>query len=96
MPYIPDSQRNDIHLDLIDEGVNWTPENAGELNFLVSTFIANYIRMKGLKYSVVNEMVGALECAKMELNRVVIGPYEDLKIMENGPVYQGILSDGGY
>ena len=96
MPYIPQQQRADIHDDLQDEGVDWTPENAGELNFLVSTFIANYIRAKGLKYAVVNEMIGALECAKLELNRVIIGPYEDIKIAENGPVYQGILSSGEY
>lgn len=99
MPYIPQQQRIDIHNDLLDYddgGLNWTPENAGELNFLVSTFIANYIKSKGLKYAVVNEMIGALECAKLELNRVIIGPYEDIKIAENGPVYQGILSSGEY
>ncbi len=99
MPYIPQQQRIDIHNDLLDDelgGLNWTPENAGELNFLVSTFIANYIKTKGLKYAVVNEMIGALECAKMELNRVIIGPYEDIKIAENGPVYDGILPSGEY
>lgn len=96
MPYIPDQQREDIHLDMQDVGVEWIPENAGELNFVVSTFIANYIKEHGLKYAVVNEMVGALECAKMELNRVIIGPYEDIKIAENGPVYAGILPGSGY
>jgi hypothetical protein len=96
MPYIPEQQREDIHLDMQDVGIDWVPENAGELNFVVSTFIANYIRTKGLKYAVVNEMVGALECAKMELNRVIIGPYEDIKIAENGPVYHNILPSGEY
>jgi hypothetical protein len=96
MPYIPQTQRNCIHLDLINEGVAWTPENAGELNFLVSTFIANYIKANGLKYAVVNEMIGALECAKLELNRVIIGPYEDIKIRENGAVYDGILPSEEY
>lgn len=96
MPYIPQTQRNDIHFDLLAEGTDWVPENAGELNFLVSTFIANYIRTKGLKYAVVNEMIGALECAKLELNRVIIGPYEDIKIAENGAVYDGILPSEEY
>ncbi len=96
MPYIPQTRRDEIDLELIAERLNWVPENAGELNFLVSTFIANYIRTKGLKYAVVNEMIGALECAKMELNRVIIGPYEDIKIAENGPVYDGILPSGEY
>lgn len=96
MPYIVPQQRVDIHCDLIEQGLDWTPENAGELNFLVSTFIANYIRTKGLKYANINEMVGALECAKLELNRVIIGPYEDQKILENGGVYNGILKGSEY
>jgi hypothetical protein len=96
MPYIPDQQREDIHMDMYDQGVEWTPENAGELNFVISTFIANYIRAKGLKYATLNEMIGALECAKMELNRVIIGPYEDIKIAENGGVYGGILPGSEY
>ena len=96
MPYIPQSRRDGIELELGADHLNWCPENAGDLNFVVSTFIANYIRNCGLKYAVVNEMVGALECAKMELNRVIIGPYEDRKIAENGGVYQGIIDGKGY
>lgn len=96
MPYIVQQQRIDIHNDLELDGLNWTPENAGELNFLVSTFIANYLKEKGLNYATLNEMIGALECAKMELNRVVIGPYENQKILENGPVYDGILPSARY
>ena len=96
MPYILQQQREDIHCDLLEQGTEWTPENAGELNYLVSTFIANYIRDKGLKYAVLNEMIGALECAKLELNRVIIGPYEDIKIRENGAVYAGILKGSEY
>jgi hypothetical protein len=96
MPYILETDREVIEQDLIDVGLDWTPDNAGELNFVVSTFIANYIRANGLKYANVNEMIGALECAKMELNRVIIGPYEDIKIRENGPVYQGILPSTEY
>jgi hypothetical protein len=96
MPYIPQNVREALNDNLTFEGLDWVPENAGELNFLISTFIANYIRTKGLKYAVVNEMVGALECAKMELNRVIIGPYEDIKIAENGPVYDGILRSHEY
>jgi len=96
MPYIPQTQRLDINSDLYDEGLDWTPENAGEINFVVSTFIANYIKAKGLKYAVVNEMIGALECAKLELNRVIIGPYEDIKMAENGAVYDRIRKGGEY
>jgi hypothetical protein len=87
MPYIPQSRRQEIHDELRNLGDLWTPQNAGDLNYLLSSFIDNYLNRKGLKYANVNEMVGALECAKMELNRVVIGPYEDEKIEDNGGVY---------
>lgn len=96
MPYIPQVHRAVIKDCLKDDSLDWVPSNAGDLNFVVSTFIANYIKTNGLKYAVVNEMIGALECAKMELNRVIIGPYEDIKIAENGPVYDGILPSGEY
>lgn len=96
MPYIRQIPRTIIEDCLSDDSLNWVPSNAGDLNFVVSTFIANYLRVNGLTYANVNEMVGALECAKMELNRVIIGPYEDLKIAENGPVYHGILRSAKY
>ena len=34
-----------------------------------------------------NAIIGALECAKLELYRRVAAPYEDDKIIENGDVY---------
>lgn len=89
MPYLPDTQRNDIHDDLLAAGLDFWPENAAELNYIVSELINNFLRQKGLNYSNVNEMIGALECCKMELYRVVAAPYEDRKMQENGPVYHG-------
>ncbi len=34
-----------------------------------------------------NAVVGALECAKLELYRRMVAPYENGKIAENGDVY---------
>jgi hypothetical protein len=42
---------------------------------------------KGKNYQTVNDIVGALEGAKMEFYRRAAAPYEDLKIKENGDVY---------
>ena len=87
MPYIEQNARLDAHQGLKLEGTDFVPLNAGEFNFIISSFIENYIARNGKKYAVVNEMMGALECAKQELYRVVIGPYEDEKISQNGAVY---------
>jgi hypothetical protein len=90
MPYIPQTQREDIHMELIEQGLDFVPENAGELNFIVSTFVNNYLVAKGVRYANINEMMGALECAKHELYSVVAEPYEATKCEENGPVYTAI------
>lgn len=81
MPYIDEVRRVKL-LQFKDQ-----PQNAGELNFLITNLISNYISFKGEKYQHYNDIIGALEGAKMELYRRKIAPYEDKKIKENGDVY---------
>lgn len=81
MPYIKPEDRVKILLD--DENIS----NAGEFNYYISTLINWYIHQKGKSYSTLNELIGVLECAKLELYRRVAAPYEDIKIEENGDVY---------
>jgi hypothetical protein len=80
MPYIAKELRK-----LIDCGSK--PDNPGELNYLITCLCRDYIEQKGKRYLILNEVVGALECAKLELYRRVAAPYEDEKIAENGDVY---------
>ena len=93
MPYIPQTRRDEINFELLDDsrdegGLDWTPQNAGDLNFLVTCFIDNYLLKNGTRYANINEMIGALECCKLELYRKIAAPYENLKEKENGAVYQ--------
>lgn len=83
MPYIKKERRAEIS----QRGSDTFVDNAGEFNYVISTLINKFITDKGLSYSVVNEIIGALECAKLELYRRVAAPYEDTKIQENGDVY---------
>jgi hypothetical protein len=46
------------------------------------------IRKGGIKYANINEAIGVLECAKLELYRRIAAPYEDHKISETGDVYR--------
>jgi hypothetical protein len=99
MPYIPQTRRDEIHNELLDNetgGIAWSPQNAGDLNFLVTCFIDNFIIDNGVRYANVNEMIGALECCKLELYRILIAPYEDVKIAENGRVYQAEVEGKDY
>lgn len=61
-------------------------ENAGELNFLITSIIHQYIIEKGLNYQHINDVIGALEGCKAEFQRVLVAPYEDKKKRENGAI----------
>ena len=84
MPYINQVGRNKFDDDF--SGSN--AENAGELNYMFTCLIIEYIQKHGLKYQVLNDIVGALDGAKAEFQRRVVGSYEDKKIEENGDVYE--------
>jgi len=88
MPYITKDKRAYFTLD------DYAPaeiivSNAGELNYLVTVLINNYLKVYGKNYANINEMIGALECCKLELYRRIAAPYEDIKMQENGDVYYG-------
>lgn len=87
MPYI-----ESVHRSFIDDG--YSPQDAGELNYVISTRVDEYLRRKGLNYSNINEVIGVLECAKQELYRRVAAPYEDEKMEENGDVYTVAPEEG--
>lgn len=84
MPYIKPERRALLNYFI----ENHPPENAGELNYLITELIWKYVSLKGEKYQHYNDVMGALEGAKLELYRRKIAPYEDVKIKENGDVYK--------
>ncbi len=93
MPYIKQEDREDIFfldnsLDTYQISVD-DITSAGELNFAITSIVDHYIRNseRGLCYAMLNEAIGVLECAKLELYRRIAAPYEDTKIEENGDVY---------
>jgi hypothetical protein len=86
MPYIKQLQR-DVLRTL---GV---PETSGELNFKLTTQAILYVTHHGLSYQSINDVLGALEGAKMEFYRRVAIPYENGKIKENGDVYPSDLTE---
>lgn len=80
MPYIKADERSYVR--------KAGPENEGDLNFLISELVDDFIGTHGLSYKTLNTAIGALECAKLELYRRIAAPYEDEKIVENGEVYR--------
>jgi hypothetical protein len=62
-------------------------ETCGELNYLFTTLALEYLKTKGESYQTYNDIIVALECAKLEMYRRKVVAYEDTKIRENGDVY---------
>lgn len=60
--------------------------NSGELNYLLTLVIKRYHLTNPDNYQTLNDIVGALEGAKMEFSRRVIIPFEHQKLMTNGDV----------
>lgn len=88
MPYIKQNRRDEIitfdtHSHILS---TQAPRTAGELNYLITEIIKVYF--SGTKnYQAINDIIGALEGAKLEFYRRVVAPYENTKILENGDVY---------
>lgn len=85
MPYIDQNVRDELNF----QGA--TPKFPGELNYKISILLDQYIADCGLNYTVLNEVIGVLECAKMEIYRRVVAPYEDVKLCDNGEVYKNVI-----
>jgi hypothetical protein len=90
MPYIKPEARELLVQRFGDKeveiGMVAVPDTPGELNFCITELIRCYFNHKP-DYQSINDIVGALEGAKLEFYRRVAAPYEDQKIKENGDVY---------
>lgn len=82
MPYIKPEERQLI--DPIISELDIT--NAGQLNYSITMICKKYLNMKGTNYNNINEVIGVLECAKLEAYRRIATPYEEIKMKENGDV----------
>lgn len=87
MPYITQEKRPEIdrlvapliaHLQSLP-----VEEQDGSMNYAVTKMLKG---VYPLKYFHLNRALGVLSAISQEFYRVIVGPYEDTKIEENGPV----------
>lgn len=83
MPYITKDRRNEV-MRFVDNAPE--PMNAGELNYVLTITMLEYVQRKGLSYQTLNDIAGALENAKTEFYRRVVVPYEEDKRRNNGDI----------
>ena len=83
MPYIRPGLRT-----LLDPNkANDLPRVSGELNFVITREVSEWIKRRGLDYGTINAAIGVLECVKLELYRRIAAPYENIQCEQNGDVY---------
>jgi hypothetical protein len=88
MPYINKVDRNILnpHIKALAKAITHDVSmRPGQVNYAITAFLKTVYGVK-LKYAEWAEIVAALECAKLEMYRAEIAPYEDRKIQENGLV----------
>ena len=84
MPYVDPDRRAELPRLEYAGNVCMT---SGELNYMLTMVAIGYLERHGLRYETINDIIGALEGAKLEFTRRVAFPYEDKKIALNGDVY---------
>lgn len=92
MPYIKQDFRDELYpfIDALAQKINQIHKDNpsqtrdGLLNFSVTEIMNECF--PDARYTDFNEIIGFLECCKLEYYRKKIGPYEDVKEKENGPV----------
>lgn len=71
------------------------PTTTGQLNYLITSLCNAYLKQRntdetygfiGPSYGAINDIIGVLECAKLEYYRRMAAPYEDKKVLDNGDI----------
>lgn len=84
MPYIEKVRRYiiDKHLLKVSDEIS----TSGEFNYCVYKLCKLWLDSKKVNYDSLSDCIKTLECAKLELYRMLLVPYEDMKIKENSNV----------
>ena len=84
MPYIEQEYR--FKVDQIVKYFLDTGKIHGRLNYFLFKLTKEAIKRNGESYGSYKEIIGELECAKLEIYRKLVSNYEDKKEKENGEI----------
>ena len=89
MPYIDQKSREPLNdrLSPLLAYIDFNGISGGELNYLMTKLANAYLDKHGTSYSIIKDVIGTFECAKLEFYRRIAEKYEDKKILQNGDVY---------
>ena len=84
MPYVARMFRE--HLDPYIKMLGGNVTSVGDINYVVTRVIGQYLKRKDLNYGNIAGVIGTLQCVILELYRRVAVDYEETKIIQNGDV----------
>ena len=84
MPYIKPIDRTRMDCWILP--LSHKIETVGELNYAVTRLALRYLKLVGLSYNNISNVVGTLTLIPVEIGRRLVQQYEDAKIGENGDV----------
>lgn len=88
MPYILKELRESLESELQAlEKEFETSCTQGVLNYLITRLCLKYLEKNHRSYTTLNDVVGVLECAKLEFYRRRAVDYENDKARVNGDIY---------
>ena len=85
-PYIAQTRRGDFGV-LLEEIKSTRIDNPGEVVYLFCKIADIYLSQHLMEFARMNDIMGALESAKADFIRNVLGPYEVKKQTERGDVW---------
>ena len=94
MPYIKNCRREKIDkkLNLLIKELKQLRDSStqgwqiGDISYIIVRLAHEWLKYRGLKYKFFNEVIGVLECTKLELYRATVAPYEEAKRKRVGSV----------
>lgn len=92
MPYLKKDFRREIdQYGNLQELLKYTTtlelkDFLGAVNYIIFSIVKVWLDYHGINYGNVSSIIGTVDCAKEELRRRILNPYEDTKISENGDV----------
>lgn len=62
-------------------------QSDGALNYQITQVCRRYLSENGERYDIYEDIIGALECAKLEFYRRKVAKYENRAIVKNGDIF---------
>lgn len=103
MPYIPETQRKIVDQAIEDLAAKVLEAAGGEgmavagpakvdgvLNYAFTRLMQKTLLAHERTYASMERAIGVFECAKLEMYRRVVAPYENTKVRQNGDVFDMI------